>query len=327
MKINFWNKLKFYFEVFSHSFFRGLKNADNITLTQRGGHDGGETEIIQGIIQNGPLSDIMEGKLTQQVKEFRDETYRVLKESDKYETDIEYDKEGNIVSAKAQKKKIGDFDTNHPPVLLHEDAKLRLIQDNRQIDTSKSSWVEEDVKDSRMDDYEMTIKMTWDGFTPRVRIEKYISKIVVHNISDKKARIDLYTSIYASQFGKVDAIVKAEIARVFKKEEKVPDFLQFSSLDFYADRAWNAHNLTYFKYDNISFDKIEIFDGNYVIEFIGDIIADEEDITKKYEMESVTEKYIKETPKSDATDMMALFRKINKDNDINGFENVKLKIK
>ena len=68
-------------KIFVNSFFRGLKNADDIMLSQVNGENGG-TEITEKMSGGGVFKDMLQEKETQQVKELRDRYYRILNEAD-----------------------------------------------------------------------------------------------------------------------------------------------------------------------------------------------------------------------------------------------------
>lgn len=308
--LNVLKKLVLNAKILFNSFFRGLKSADEVMLSQT--HGGGEVEIMQEKQNGGVINDIMQGKHTQEVEEFRDMTYRIYIESGKYQANVKWCEEGPITGT-AHKKTLEDF-LKHPPVLVHDGEKLRVIQDNFHISKGMDELLKKGDNQS-IYDYNTTLEIS-RSFLPSFHIEKFVTKIVVKSYGvENKAKIDLYLSSYASQFGKLDAILVARLNELFDGKAQMMDFLEMDGMEFNAYKAWNSDDLCLFKYNNIHFINIEKFDGSFVLEFVGDVVSDGGNVTEKYKKASVTNAYEKKTPKSKATDIFALSRKIEKDDD------------
>ena len=161
-------------------------------------------------------------------------------------------------------------------------------------------------------DYDTTISIERDGITPRFFLEKYAKKVVVRN-NDNRAYVDLYFSIYASQFGKVDAILVSNLHRIFEEKNLRSDLTDFISIEWYSDKAWNSDDVCHFKYDDIKFINIDIFDGNFVLTFDCNVVKDGIDLAEKFKTEELDEKYANEEAKHEAVDIFTLQRKMKRD--------------
>jgi hypothetical protein len=125
--------------------------------------------------------------------------------------------------------------------------------------------------------------------------------------------VDLYFSIYASQFGKVDAILVSNLHRMFDEKNLRSDLTDFVSIEWYSDKAWNSEDVCHFKYDDVKLINIDIFDGNFVLTFDCNIVKDGVDLAEKFKTEELDEKYANEEAKHEAVDIFTLQRKMKRD--------------
>lgn len=322
--MEFLKKTKLNAQIAFNSLFRGMKAADDVMLKQT--HGGGEVEVVQEKGGSGVLNDMLQGKVTQEVEEVVDASYRIFKKTRDYKVNVPWKETGDLTGT-VEKKTLEDF-LKHPPVFVKEGEKLRVIQDNTFFEkatnfdydaVANASW-------TQLYNYDTLLKIERDGYKTKFDIEKFVKRIVIKSVDDPNiARIDLYVSSYASQFGKIDAILVAQLNDAMEKKAPKVDFLQFDGLSFVTSRAWNSYDLCEFKYDDIKFIGIDKFDGNFVLEFTGHIIEDGYDITEKYQKKSLTEKYEKKAPKKSTTDIFAIERKMkNEDENNNEITNLEI---
>lgn len=302
-----------------NSLFRGMKAADDVMLKQT--HGGGEVEIVQEKGGGGVLNDMLQGKVTQEVEETVDASYRIFKKTRDYKVNVPWTETGPLIGT-VEKKTLEDF-LKHPPVLVKEGERLRVIQDNTFFERGSNFDYDAVVNESwtQQYNYDTLINIERNGYRTKFDIEKFVKRVVIKSVDNPEiARIDLYVSAYASQFGKIDAILVAQLNEAMKNKAPKVDFLQFDGLSFITSRAWNSYDLCEFKYDDIRFIGIDKFDGSFVLEFTGRIIEDGYDVTEKYRKESLTKKYEMKAPKKNSTDIFAIQRKIDKDEENNNNE-------
>ena len=336
------NNLKGKFQLFWHSLFRGMAAADTVIKAPVGSDH--SVEIVQQVNNGGVFDDMLQQKETQRVVETRDKYYRVLKEADKWDasniTIVGEDENGvtfgNIDSVR--KKTKTDF-MKHAPVFNEGQLPIRVIQDNK-IFQKKNNLIsgynavfDPDILSQGLTDYDTTISIERDGITPRFFLEKYAKRVVVRTTAENRVNVDLYFSIYASQFGKIDAILVSNLYRIFEEKNFRSDLTDFVSIEWYSDKAWNSDDVCLFKYDDIKFTDINVFDGNFVLTFDCNVVNDGTDLSEKFKTKELDEKYANEDAKQEAVDIFAAVRrekrleeKKNKEVDIDNLGTTTLKL-
>lgn len=302
-----WASLTFYF------LFKGMESANDVIARQK--HSNSDSvSINQQLNGDSVFNDMLEEKETQQVVEFRDKQYRVFKESDKWDTSnikmsVNYNDNGDEIVTfevnKLRKKTKEDF-MKHPPVYNPENYRVRTIQDNKII-----------IKDSSFaptftSDFDVTLTIERDKITPRFFIEKYTKKIVVRYDDNENTYVDLYLPGNASQFGKVDAILIANLHNMYDTKYLKSDLTDILSIKWVSDKAWNSEDLCLFEYNVINFTGVDKFDGNFILTFKCEPINNGSSLVEKYKTKELDEKYNNNAPKYECTDLFSISRNIDK---------------
>ena len=299
------DKTKLNVSLLWHSLFRGMASADTLLKSNVSSND--SMEIIQQQRSGGLMDEMLQQQETKRVIETRDKYYRLLKEADKWDTSslkMTVDENGGVEFSGIdglKKKTKSDF-IKHVEVYNEENLPIRTIQDNKKIQ-KHSNFIVDLTLDPN--DFDTTITIKRDGITPRFMLEKYAKKVVVRG-SGVRAFVDLYLPSEASQFGKVDAILIANLFKIWEEKNLRSDLTDFVSIEWYSDKAWNSDDVCLFKYDDVKFIGTNIFDGNFVLTFDCKVISDGVDLSEKFKTKELDEKYEKEAPKSDAVDIFAL---------------------
>ena len=319
--MNLIEKTIFGLKVFWHSLFLGLRSAD-ATMQQQTNGDGGE-EINQKVKPGGVFADMLEQKVTQEVEELRDKHYRVYREANKFDRGTLSLTEKVIINESGQPETVLEFKGNvkrkrkedfmqHPPVFNHEGYNLRVIQDVKQY--GKSSQIDTIYIPEGLYDFDTNINIERD-YIPRFAIEKFSKKIVVWNDEDnKRAIVDIYTPSDASQFGKIDAILISNLHKIRNEGIMKSDITDIDEISWVTEHAWNSEDMFEFKYDDIEFKSIALYDGSFVLSFDCNIVEDGFDLTAKYKTKELDEKYKYEAPKGDGIDIFAADRRAKRDN-------------
>jgi len=311
-------------KIAAHSVAFGLKGADEV-ITQQANFGSNEgSNIIQEKQYGGVFADMLQQKETQEVKEMRDSYYRVFREADKYHVDVSGsidpetgDFSGETITGKTRKKVATDFN-RRVEILNEENYEIRVIQDVKLI-SLESNWAPMlDV--SEEEKMVPNINIERDGFTPRFKIEKYANKFVARKKEDNKYIVDFYTTMYASQFGKVDALYIAELNKIYADNHIKTDTTDFISIEFVTDKAFGCEDMLCFKFENIVFKSISIYDGNFVLSFECDCTSDGIDIVEQYKTKEMDEKYATKAAKKNP-DINAIQRRMDED-----FETTTLKL-
>lgn len=320
-----------------HSLFYGMKAADAAIQSQVNGEESG-TEINEKVKPTGVFADMLEQKVTKEVEELRDKNYRVLKEADKYTAEGMTLSEDVIINEKGEeetiltfkggvtKKTKADF-MKHPPVYETEDTQLILIQDVKQYEKN-SMFVDERPKGLYDFDTNIEIKRS---FIPRFEIEKFAKKIVIRKYGRQwRSFIDIYLPTEASQFGKIDAILISNLYTLFKNPETKMDIVEFDSIAFYTDHAWNSDDFCKYEYENPRLVAVNIFDGSFVLTFDAAVVAEGEDLSAKYKTKELDEKYEAKAVKDTGVNIFAAERRAKaeekKEIDLENINNTTLKL-
>ncbi len=300
--------------LFFKGLFFGMKGADDI-ISQKASYSSGDIEIDQEKHVDNIYSQLIAGKETQEVKELRDEYYRVVREANNFHVDVTGSLEEGAtgdLKAKARKKTALDF-TCKIEVFNPEKLPVRVIQDNKLI-PKHGNFFADDLFSYGTNDF-VSIFTVKRNFIPRFALENYANKVVVRTINDEYSYIDIYTTIYASQFGKVDAILISQLNDLIKTKNKKSDITDLSEFSFVTDKAYGENDLYEFSFGEIKYEGINVFDGNFVLTFKGKNIKNGFDITEKYKTKELDEKLKNKSPRNkvEGIDLFAIDRKIKKE--------------
>ena len=291
MKIgNFFKKLYLNLRVFWHSLFVGMKSADEKTMgvTKEGNIT--DNAIEEHISEQGLYADLLRGEVTQEVMEMRDSNYRGYKASFNYQ----YIGNGNVVKKE-------NMATLKHDIFNPENLDVRLIQDNKLIvqgvlEASQEAEKEGDTVTNKNSSFSMIIER--DVF-PRFNIEKYCKKIVVRN-AERGVKIDLYCSVYARQFMPTDSLFITEMKNILEKKIKPSDTVMIDSIEFTTDACFGADDIMFFKFGDMVYESINVYDGNFVITYQANVICDGLDLTEQYRTEEMDKKYENKEIRKDA---------------------------
>lgn len=305
-------KLFYNVKIFFHALFYGMAGADKVIKGPAGSADG--VEIIQQQVGGGGVfADMLEEKQTQQVKETVDAYYRVYKESDNWDTSgiiITGEDENGVTfggTDTLKKKTKADF-MQHIPVFNPDNFPIRTIQDNIHIEDNSNTT-------TSLYQYDTTLIVHRDNFTPRFCIDKLVKKMVVRSVANngkKIAFVDLYLPADASQFGKIDAIVVSNLMQMLEKKIYKSDITDFTGFEWYSDKAWNSENICHFSYANPDLIGINKYDGSIVLTYVCEVISDGKDLTEKFKTKELDDKYLMEAPKRKDIDIFTYSRHLDR---------------
>ena len=309
-------------KLFWYSLFYGMESANKMMFNQDG--DMANNGIHQNLSKGGVMNDLLEQKVTKEVEELREKHYRIIKEADKYDPStikMSFDEDGNPVFSNTDhisKKTYVDF-MKHPPVYNANDVPIRVIQDNKTFQKKNSILNHDENPDDDLYvplglyDYDTTLTIIRGMYTPRILIDKFVTKMVVRQyIGEKRAFVDFYLPTTASQFGKIDAILVSNLYSMFENKNYRSDLTDFDGIEWYSDKAWNSDDMCLFKYDDVKLVDMNVFDGSFVLTFDCNIVSDGASIVEKYMTKEMDEKYENMEPKSKAVDLFAGQRRAEK---------------
>ena len=243
----------------------------------------------------GTLADsLVQGEVTQEVKNLRWRTYKILKEVNN------------------KNLQISGFDDNGLPILQnkndqnllkkikidrHDDYELELVVDNSEITNSVLDVLdginERNVTSNDFFALNKTKKPIniERSFIPKFEIEKYTKKLNVRKIDEDKKLLEFYVSKYPDEYNFNSKLFLKEINKVITNGPRNINFLEIDNVSFLTDKTLGAVDFLFFEYEILSFNKIIEFDGYYVIKFISKVSINGDDILSIYKEEGLERKY------------------------------------
>ena len=298
----FWLKIYSFFIYLSNGLREGEKMimGDVNNALNEGISDEQQTE------HNSVWQDLVNHELTQRVIDLRYETEHVNRRSKE-----DYEHIGGGVAVK--KNKMFEFKGN---IENSRGDKIIIVQDNNEdikgVLTGDVNGV--DIKEYRL-------KLTYD-FLPRLRLDAYVTKIVVKGYDENKLLIDLYVSKYRQRYENKHKFFLSAINRILNGDRR-SDILDISEIKFTTNNAFGVSDGITKTYDNINFLDILEFDGSYILRFGAHEKDSIDYIDSVYNEESerkFNEKERRETFREDLGDIVGIDAKNMKDEDY--FKNV-----
>jgi hypothetical protein len=260
-------KLFYWVYTYLHALFFGFKSADTLIDGNSKSVTDGGTSIEVNNEKKSVYQDLLNGEVTQEVRELRHEMYYAERKSHDYK----YVGNG-VVKKNNHEFDLGEFENS-------ENLPIVLVQPISRI--TESSDVEAAIKSyiSRANRrYTIDIKRS---FYPKFRLEAFANKIVVKDLNEKQAILDIYTTKYSSQFDSVRSPFLNELNRVYMGY-KNSDIVTFDELSFTTMKANGEADLMNYKFGNIKFINIVEFDEEYVLKFIADKIEWRNDTVEQF---------------------------------------------
>ena len=246
---------------------QGLRVADNL-LTSQNKEDGDGTNIEQKKEVQNVYADLLRGEVTQEVRELRHEMYYAERLSHEYT----YGGNGRVV----KKNRMFNYNGN---IDISDGYPIQVIQENKEDITLTS-----DFKDTR----DFTLKITRD-FIPTMRIEEYVTKLVVKRIDKDKVILDFYTPIMPRQFDRRSRIFTNMLGKIYEGDVR-SDLIDIKGVAFTSYNAYGSDDLREYEYDGVKYELILEFDGSYVLRFTANIVKDGLDMITEFYDEATAKK-------------------------------------
>jgi hypothetical protein len=206
----------------------GLKDANDKMFTTTSSSS--ETNGIAQQLEISRLSQaLMQGEVTQEVKELRYRTYMISEESKKYK----YIGDGQVVlNTPIEKFDIEKSNIEKSDIENKDEYKIEIIQENFIITSSVLDGLNS-VGKSFIPVY-YTIKLTREDI-PRIKMESFIQKVVIKKINDNDKRLEIYVSKYIDPINRLSRIFINEMVKI-KDNLIKPDILELLTLSFITNR-------------------------------------------------------------------------------------------
>lgn len=264
---------------------------------------------------------LIQGEVTQEVRDLRWRMYKVLDATDGLTTTITgYDEDGMPIT-KTEKAKTHRVLLNKVKVDTYDDYQLEIVQNNEPttmgakeagLNENISGYTQEQYDKSKVydengelmsttlgeisnDDYESFIKpehpvVVTREFRPKFEIEKYAKKLHVRGINDDKKLLEFYISKYPDEYDRKTRLLISEIKRAIENPRSV-DMLDITEVKFITYKTLGTKDFHVYEYKVEGFDKIIEFDGFYVIKFKCEVITNGQYLLEEYREEELDKKY------------------------------------
>lgn len=264
------------FLMFFYGLIYGMKATEDEVLHQTANSIGGGSSIIKEVDDTRVSKALLKGEITQEVEELRYRTYKVDKESKTFEY---------FAPTLAMKR-----DKQDTKFLKYDDRdglELITVQPNDFLVETVSETLEQVGGRGKRTQYRIKIKR---NFTPRYKIEEYITRLDVKKLDDKHVILDMYVSKYPND---KDFKSKGFVREVEKiRDEKIKsDILDYEEVSFLTNHAYKMDDMVKFVFKNIFFREVVEFDGHYILRFKASIQQDIIDLTNIFYSKTMDEKY------------------------------------
>lgn len=286
------------------------------TLSQIGTPLSEDTSKSQRHTKGTAVDDLKQGIITQEVKNLRWRTYKILGETQGRTAEIiGYDENGMPI---VKTRKI-DNKSSLRKVKLEpsDDYPIEMVVDNSEIPTSGNDTINNeylDLLDKPQIVYdengeaisathgeidaneffitnksELPINIERDE-APKFKIENFTKKLHIRKISESKRLLEFYVSMYPDEFIRTTRLFISEVKKAIENP-KQSTMLSVNNVDFVSYKTIGVNDFLIFKYNNLKFDKIATFNGHYIIKFIGDVEINGESIFDEYRVDELDNKY------------------------------------
>lgn len=234
------------------TFSLAMGKAEKDTFAQAGSEDilRNNTGIVSPMVSNQLMQDLKEGRLTQQVKEFRKHHYQILKESSKYK----FNMSGELMTEQeVRQSRIAQGDP-------YDSYQVEVVFENKAI--GKSLFEESVVRPLKVQ----------RGVVPRHKIENFTTNVYIRHIEGSNKLVEFYipkTSENTSVINEIEMI---------KRNPKVTDFVNFTKMNFTTQDS----EMLVFEYKMLAFDKIVEHNNNYIVKMFAEVTCDGRWAAEKY---------------------------------------------
>jgi hypothetical protein len=275
---------------------------------------------------------LIQGEVTQEVRDLRWRMYKILEASDSLTTTIVgYDEDGMPITktgtATSQrvllnKVKIDEYDDypleivqNNEPITMGTteaglNNNLSAYTDTQIIENKSKEKIDDDfgydtdsvtLGEISNGDYTSFLKpehpvVVTRELRPKFEIEKYTKKLHVRRIDDNQKLLEFYISKYPDEYDRKTRLLISEIKRA-KENPRSTDILDINKINFITYKTLGTKDFHIYEYKVNQFDKIIEFDGFYVIKFKCVVTTNGEYLLEKYKEEELDKKYEKKQKK------------------------------
>lgn len=284
--------------IFFRYLMRGLHSADVEAFEGKSKESKDGVGVEQQQETNNVYKDLLKGEVTQAVKELRYEMYHAERKSHEYRYN------GGGSSEKVQK-------TAPKNILMNEGEELFLIQRNWE-EVSTLEDIQEQIENVVAEDkrnygerilHEYVLSVA-RSFLPSYKIEEFAKKLVVKKLDDKFI-LDFYISAHKDPYNKRQSMFVQQIINIENGDTR-NSIVDINEVSFVTKDAYGSDDLHQFIFDDLKYNKVARFNGDFVIDFIGRLKGTEDLTIEFYDPKAERKNNLHEMRDGATVDMESL---------------------
>ena len=261
-----------------------LSRVEKNALSSEGISLSDDTEQVQRHKMGYLSDDLMQGRITEEVKLLRHRMYKILDESSKVKAKFHRDADGKITYELINRTLVSSKLTGDP----FDDYKIEMVVDNSPICEGFGLENKSEHPDDANVDKQIICER--DGITPSFEIETYTTKLFVRFIKDDERLLEFHIPKYADHYHRSTFLLISELKKILEKQKR-SDILDIKSIAFITFNAIGCQDFREFIYNVSNFDKIVEYEGNYILKFKAKVIVNGDNIIDKYRHEEQEKRY------------------------------------
>jgi len=261
------------------------------------------TGIMMNLLQGRLSNDLMQGEVTQQVKEMRWRMYKVLANTKLKSAKITgYDENGHPIVNVNTKKLTDDLvnldidktlnDTHSVKMYIYNEESA-VGYSNLDLDDDKVTFTKGEIDAGKGLIYKLNIVRE---YFPKFEIEKYTDFLVVRENDEKNVVLEFYIGKYADIYDKKTKFLIKEIEKI-KSNPRTVNMLEFNTVSFITNNDKGVPDLLEYMYDVKGFHSISEYKSNYVIRMSADTIINGKNVIEAFIDHDLDEKYANKAAK------------------------------
>ena len=247
-----------------------LANVEKNALKQNGGDLSDDVGHEQQLQQNQLMQDLLQGRITQEVKFLRWRIFKILETIQGKDITVKENADGTVkytakdknYSHKLKKVKTDPSDDNELELVIDNMTDTTMGQ--LDILDTKNENINASEHDSLVkSESKIKIKHTYPS---KFRLEKYVKKMNVRTIDNKTKLLELYVTSYPDEFDRLHKMFIVEVKNTINNP-RTSNIIELDTISFVTNKDLGVVDNRLFEFDDIKYYKIVEFDGHYVIKF------------------------------------------------------------
>jgi len=272
-------------------FLLATSKVEKDAFSQKHNFESGQ-KINNQISQDNLVNDLIKVKITQEVKNLRWRTYKVLQHSRGFKSSIDTETgEVKVRKITHNLKKINLDNDLYPLEILFKNGedtttfsealnKLNISNDNNKVSLDE---LNSNIKSKSY------LSVFRDG-PANFNLENYTTKLHIRKYSEDKKLIEFYISKYPNSFDRKSKLLISKIEKL-KVTPKFDNILDIKEIGFSSFQTLGCEDFNEFLYKIDKFDSIIEFNGSYIIKFIGQAIFENKYMLTEFIEDELEYKY------------------------------------